>query len=132
MRLVVRTIGLMLLWSYSTGLSAQWASYPDRSPLPNEAVPIAYQQSFTPQQNGRAAAPPQQTAYAHAGPSASPSPLLTPRASAADAESGKQPGGLRSALTVDEALELFSQSNLRQGQFRSGMIWWHFEAFSGS
>lgn len=100
MRLVVRTIGLMLLWSYPAGLSAQWASYPDRSPLPNEAVPTAYQQAVTPRENHYGAAPPQQTAYAHAGPSASPSPLLTPRASAADAESSKQPGGLRSALTV--------------------------------
>ena len=38
---------------------------------------------------------------------------------------------IRSALTVDEARALFSQSNLREGQFRSGMIWWHFEALTG-
>jgi ubiquinone/menaquinone biosynthesis C-methylase UbiE len=34
---------------------------------------------------------------------------------------------IKSALTLDEARELFSQSKLREGVFSSSIIWWRFE-----
>ena len=34
---------------------------------------------------------------------------------------------IKSALTLEEARELFSQSKLRQGVFSSSIIWWRFE-----
>jgi ubiquinone/menaquinone biosynthesis C-methylase UbiE len=35
---------------------------------------------------------------------------------------------IRSALTLEEANELFARSALRGGTFRSGLLWWRFEA----
>ena len=35
---------------------------------------------------------------------------------------------IRSALTLSEARELFRQSQLRQGAFSWGLLWWRFEA----
>lgn len=35
---------------------------------------------------------------------------------------------IRSALTLEEARDLFSQSKLREGVFSSSLIWWRFEA----
>ena len=34
----------------------------------------------------------------------------------------------RSGLTLEEAEELFGRSNLREGAFSSGFLWWRFEA----
>jgi ubiquinone/menaquinone biosynthesis C-methylase UbiE len=34
---------------------------------------------------------------------------------------------IKSALTLEEARELFSQSKLREGVFSSSIIWWRFE-----
>lgn len=34
----------------------------------------------------------------------------------------------RSALTLEEARELFDRSKLREGAFSSGFLWWRFEA----
>jgi len=34
---------------------------------------------------------------------------------------------IKSALTLQEAIELFSQSKLREGVFASSIIWWRFE-----
>jgi ubiquinone/menaquinone biosynthesis C-methylase UbiE len=33
----------------------------------------------------------------------------------------------KSALTLDEARELVSQSNVREGSFSSSLLWWRFE-----
>jgi len=35
---------------------------------------------------------------------------------------------IRSALTIPEAKSLFEESELRQGNFRWGLLWWNFEA----
>jgi ubiquinone/menaquinone biosynthesis C-methylase UbiE len=34
---------------------------------------------------------------------------------------------IRSALTIPEAKELFRQSEIRQGVFKWGLLWWNFE-----
>jgi ubiquinone/menaquinone biosynthesis C-methylase UbiE len=34
---------------------------------------------------------------------------------------------IKSALTIDEAKDLFSQSKLRKGNFSSSALWWRFE-----
>jgi ubiquinone/menaquinone biosynthesis C-methylase UbiE len=34
---------------------------------------------------------------------------------------------IRSALTLEEAKDLFSQSRLRAGSFSSNLLWWRFE-----
>ncbi len=90
MRLVARTLGLILLGTYPTGLPAQVVSYPSLPSSANDVAPAAYQQ-------------PTVDRTSSAETTSLPLPLK-PRTPTSHVETGERPGGLQSVVTVGGSL----------------------------
>ena len=99
MFLAVRTIGLLLLATCTSGLSAQVVSYPGPAGSTHTAAPAAYQQTVGSPESANVDERLQST------PSAEPLPLKA-HSPASRADSGKPPSGLQSVATVGGSLAL--------------------------
>ncbi len=107
MKLLVRTIGLILLTTYPMGASAQVVAYPSPTTSANEVLPAAYQQPAAAAEKANVAAEPRQVpAATETAPLANTSslPPLKPHAPTSHAETDKPPGGVHSLVTVGGSL----------------------------
>ncbi len=107
MKLLVPTIGLILLASNPLGLSAQVLPYPSPATPANEVRPAAYQQPVAAAEKTNVAAEPRPLPVAaETAPVANtPSlPPLKPHTPASHAEADRPAGGVRSLITVGGSL----------------------------
>jgi flagellar biogenesis protein FliO len=105
MKIVIRTIGLILLATYPNGLAAQVPADPAPATSAHDVMPAAYQQPAVAADKASAAAGPRQSLAAET-PSLTNTPLppLSPPTPAGRAPADKPLGGMRSLITVGGSL----------------------------
>jgi flagellar biogenesis protein FliO len=104
MKIVLRTIGLMLLASYPNGLAAQTPADPARASSARDVMPAAYQQPAVSADKTSAAGHGQFPAAEAPSDANTPLPPLKPPAPAGHAPAEKTFGGLRSLITAGGSL----------------------------